>query len=160
MTELKFKIGKEELKAVLEEEKAPLTCEFFKKMLPIKNKIIHVRWSGEAVWIPYGDTKTGLPPENATTYPKVGEMVLYPGGVSETEMMLAYGCCHFGSKAGELAGNHFLTITEGKEKLMDIGRGILYNGAETVEIYNINVCTHSKTCPPDSEIISGFSTIL
>ena len=82
----------------------------------------------------YGDTKTGLPPENATTYPKVGEMVLYPGGVSETEMMLAYGCCHFGSKAGELAGNHFLTITEGKEKLMDIGRKILYNGAETVEI--------------------------
>lgn len=78
--------------------------------------------------------KTGLPPENATTYPKVGEMVLYPGGVSETEMMLAYGCCHFGSKAGELAGNHFLTITEGKEKLMDIGREILYNGAETVEI--------------------------
>ena len=40
MTELKVKIGKEELKAVLEEEKAPLTCEFFKKMLPIKNKII------------------------------------------------------------------------------------------------------------------------
>ncbi len=134
MTELKVKIGKEELKAVLEEEKAPLTCEFFKKMLPIKNKIIHVRWSGEAVWIPYGDTKTGLPPENATTYPKVGEMVLYPGGVSETEIMLAYGCCHFGSKAGELAGNHFLTVTEGKEKLMDIGREILYNGAETVEI--------------------------
>ena len=61
-------------------------------------------------------------------------MVLYPGGVSETEMMLAYGCCHFGSKAGELAGNHFLTITEGKEKLTDIGREILYNGAETVEI--------------------------
>lgn len=61
-------------------------------------------------------------------------MVLYPGGVSETEMMLAYGCCHFGSKAGELAGNHFLTVTEGKEKLMDIGREILYNGAENVEI--------------------------
>ena len=61
-------------------------------------------------------------------------MVLYPGGVSETEMMLAYGCCHFGSKAGELAGNHFLTVTEGKEKLMDSGREILYNGAETVEI--------------------------
>ena len=32
MTELKFKIGKEELKAVLEEEKAPLTCEFLNKM--------------------------------------------------------------------------------------------------------------------------------
>ena len=45
---------------------------------------------------------------------------MYPGGVSETEMMLAYGCCHFGSKAGELAGNHFLTVTEGKEKLMDM----------------------------------------
>ena len=33
MTELKLKIGKEELKEVLEEEKAPLTCEFFKKIL-------------------------------------------------------------------------------------------------------------------------------
>ena len=35
MTELKVKIGKEELKAVLEEEKAPLTCEFFKKYCKI-----------------------------------------------------------------------------------------------------------------------------
>lgn len=40
MTELKFKIGKEELKAVLEEEKAPLTCEFFKKML----QDIHIKY--------------------------------------------------------------------------------------------------------------------
>lgn len=32
MTELKFKIGKEELKAVLEEEKAPLTCDFQKNV--------------------------------------------------------------------------------------------------------------------------------
>ena len=135
MTELKFKIGKEELKAVLEEEKAPLTCEFFKKMLPIKNKIIHVRWSGEAVWTFRTEIqKQDFLLKMQRHIRKLGEMVLYPGGVSETEMMLAYGCCHFGSKAGELAGNHFLTVTEGKEKLMDIGREILYNGAETVEI--------------------------
>ena len=55
MTELKFKIGKEELKAVLEEEKAPLTCEFFKKMLPIKNKIIHVTISSKKIRNIYND---------------------------------------------------------------------------------------------------------
>lgn len=134
MTELKIRIGEYDFKAVLEEKDAPLTCEFFKKMLPINNYMIHVRWSGEAVWIPYGDTQTNLPFENATSYPKVGEMVLYPGGVSETEMMLAYGCCHFGSKAGELAGNHFLTITEGKENLYKLGQDILRNGAQEVNI--------------------------
>lgn len=134
MTQLDVKIGRYCFKAVLEEDKAPLTCEVFKKMLPLKNYMIHVRWSGEAVWIPFGKTDTGLPPENATCYPQAGEMVLYPGGVSETEMMLAYGCCHFGSKAGELAGNHFLTITEGYENLPRLGREILENGRHEITI--------------------------
>ena len=39
MTELKVKIGKEELKAVLEEEKAPLTCEFSKNIVRYTYKI-------------------------------------------------------------------------------------------------------------------------
>ena len=43
----------------LEEEKAPRTCQRFVELLPFRNKVIHSRWSGEAVWIPLGDFDTG-----------------------------------------------------------------------------------------------------
>ena len=52
MAELKVKISGIEFNAVLEEEKAPKTCEVFKKMLPLKSRVIHVRWSGQAVCQP------------------------------------------------------------------------------------------------------------
>ena len=52
-----------------------------------------------------------------------GEIIFYPGGVSETEILFAYGYVAFASKAGALAGNHFATIVEGKEKLRELGRG-------------------------------------
>ena len=44
----------------LEEQKAPRTCQRFLELLPFRNKVIHSRWSGEAVWIPLGDFDTGL----------------------------------------------------------------------------------------------------
>jgi hypothetical protein len=59
----------------------------------------------------------GLGPENATSYPAAGQLQLYPGGISETELLLPYGHCAFGSKAGSLAGNHFATVTQGLELL-------------------------------------------
>ena len=42
-------------------EAAPRTVAAFEKLLPYRQKIIHVRWSGEACWIPLGDfdLKTG-----------------------------------------------------------------------------------------------------
>ena len=90
--------------ARLEEEDAPETVAAFRRLLPLESRIIHVRWSGEAGWIPFGDLDLGLGPENATCYPHPGEIVLYPGGVSETEILLAYGYVNFASKAGQLAG--------------------------------------------------------
>ena len=50
-------------------------------------------------------------------YPNPGEIIFYPGGVSETEILIAYGYVAFASKAGALAGNHFATIVEGNENL-------------------------------------------
>ena len=61
------------------------------------------------MWAPLGDLSIGVAPENATTYPHPGEVLWYPGGVSETELLIAYGRTHFASKAGSLAGNHFLS---------------------------------------------------
>jgi hypothetical protein len=118
--------------ARLEHELAPKTCAAFLTRLPFKNKIIHVRWSGEAAWIPLGDFDFGLGIENATSYPAPGQILLYPGGLSETEILFPYGACCFASKVGQLAGNHFLTILEGNEHLATIGKECLWEGAQDI----------------------------
>ena len=118
--------------ARLEENDAPQTVEAFRKLLPLESRIIHVRWSGEGGWIPMGDLDVGIGPENATCYPNPGEIVFYPGGVSETELLLAYGYVSFASKAGPLAGNHFATIVEGGENLRELGRRFLWEGAQPI----------------------------
>jgi hypothetical protein len=62
----------------------------------------------------------------------MGEILLYPGGVSETEILLPYGPTQFASKAGVLAGNHFATIVEGGEQLADLGPRVLWEGAQPI----------------------------
>ena len=111
---------------------APLTVAAFEKLLPYSQKLIHVRWSGEGCWIPMGDFDLGVGFENATSHPAPGDILFYPGGYSETEIILAYGACCFSSKLGQLAGNHFLTITEGRENLRALGEKCLWQGAQTV----------------------------
>jgi hypothetical protein len=115
-----------------EEEFAPQTVAAFRRMLPLESQIIHVRWSGEGGWIPMGDLDLGIGPENATRYPSPGELIFYPGGVSETELLLAYGYVAFASKAGALAGNHFATIVEGGGNLRALGRRMLWEGAQDI----------------------------
>ena len=116
------------------EAAAPLTAAAFRKVLPLEEKLIHVRWSGESTWIPLGDLAVGVPFENATSYPSPGEVLLYPGGVSETEILIPYGRTNFASKAGQLAGNHFLTIVSGAEHLRELGRLTLWQGAQPILI--------------------------
>ena len=118
--------------ARLEEEAAPETVAAFRRLLPLESKIIHCRWSGESNWIPFGKLELGIGPENATCYPAPGELLLYPGGVSETELLLAYGYVAFASKAGALAGNHFATIVDGSENLRELGRRMLWEGAQEI----------------------------
>lgn len=132
MTKLKITAGPFTFGARMEEEAAPKTCAVFRKLLPYRQKIIHVRWSGEGCWIPLGDLDLGLSYENHTSYPAPGEIIVYPGGISETEILLAYGGVHFASKVGQLAGNHFLTITEGRENLTPLGKMTLWQGAQDI----------------------------
>lgn len=113
---------------------APRTCAVFRRLLPYENKVIHVRWSGEAVWIPLGERDFGLTYENHTSFPAPGQMIVYPGGISETEILLAYGGVRFASKVGQLAGNHFITITGDLDKLAELGRSTLWEGAKSVRI--------------------------
>ena len=115
-----------------EEASAPRTCAAFRSLLPFTQKIIHARWSGEACWIPLGDFKLGVPPENPTSRPKPGQLLFYPGGISETEILVPYGTTRFASIAGELAGNPLLTVTAGLERLAELGRDILWNGSRDI----------------------------
>ena len=98
MQKVRIKSGEYEFVGVLLEDEAPKTCEVFKSMLPIKSQFIHVRWSGEGIWIPYGDLRTGLDYENHISHPAIGEMLLYPGGISEMEIILSYGRCRKASR--------------------------------------------------------------
>ena len=120
-------------RARLEEERAPRTVALFRTMLPYRNKIIQARWSGFAAWVPRGvGNELELPPENATTIPQAGDVLLYPGGVSETEILFPYGPTYFASVAGPLAGNHFLTVLDGREHFDALGRLVQWEGAQDI----------------------------
>jgi hypothetical protein len=134
MDKLRITAGSFVFDARFETARAPKTCAIFKKLLPYEEKVIHVRWSGEGVWIPLGDLDLGLTYENHTSYPAPGQMIVYPGGISETEILLAYGAVHFASKLGQLAGNHFITLTSGLDRLYEFGRTTLYEGAKPIRI--------------------------
>ena len=118
--------------AVFEEINSPNTCEVFRKVIPFEAQVVHVRWSGEGMWIPLGEMDFAVKLEDATSYPTPGQVLLYPKGKSETEILIAYGCVHFASKAGSLAGNHFATITSDLEKLKEIGVSTLWEGSKSI----------------------------
>jgi hypothetical protein len=129
---IRITIGDQVLTARLETERAPATCAAFVKLLPLRAKLLQARWSGEAAWVPLGDLAVGVGPENEIHRPLPGQLLLYPGGVSETEILVPYGVTAFAAKVGPLAGNHFLTITAGADRLPDLGRDVLWHGARDI----------------------------
>jgi hypothetical protein len=132
---LGIRVGPLRFTARLEREAAPQTCEALARLLPVRSKLVQARWSGEAAWIPFGwELDLHLKPENATSYPGPGELLLYPGGVSEVEILFPYGRTCFASTAGQLAGNHFATVEEGRENLRELGRLVVWEGAQDVAI--------------------------
>jgi len=132
MTALRITAGPYSFDARLERAAAPKTCAAFEAAMDFSGKIVHVRWSGEGVWIPLGDRDFGVGYENHTSHPAPGQILLYPAGISETEILLAYGGVDFSSKMGQLAGNHFVTLTSGLENLMALGNLVLWEGAQDI----------------------------
>lgn len=129
---MKILIAGHSFDAILENQLSPKSCEVFQNLLPFNGKVVHVRWSGEGMWIPLGDMEFNVGYEDATSYPSPGQILLYPKGKSETEILIAYGCVQFSSKAGMLAGNHFATITSDLEKLREIGISTLWEGSKEI----------------------------
>jgi hypothetical protein len=131
---LNITVGSLKFVARLEEVAAPQTCAALLKFLPFHNKIIQARWSGEAAWVPMGDFPVGVGYENHTSHPAPGEILIYTGTLSETEILFPYGACMFSSKLGQLAGNHFATVVEGRAQLKELGQLVLWQGAQDLVI--------------------------
>jgi hypothetical protein len=135
---LRITAGEFEFRARLEEDKAPRTIGELRKLLPLDGELVQARWSGEAAWVPLGwELELGLGPENATTYPAPGELLLYPGGLSEVEILFPYGATNFASKMGQLAGNHFATIEAGRERLPELGEAVLRKSAQPIRFEEV-----------------------
>jgi Protein of unknown function (DUF3830) len=132
MQRIRITVGSRALIGALEDERAPATCVAFLALLPLRATLIQARWSGEAAWVPLGDLNVGVGPENAMHRPRPGQILLYPAGVSETEILIPYGLAAFAAKTGPLEGNHFLTIDDAEETLAEIGRRVLYEGAQDI----------------------------
>jgi Protein of unknown function (DUF3830) len=126
------RIGSNVLAARLEPERSPRTVEAFIARLPIRGQLVHARWSGEALWMPLGETTLYDSYEDATSYPAPGQVLWHPPGISEAELLVPYGPTRFASKAGQLAGNHFLTLEVDPDELAALGRVVLWNGAVDV----------------------------
>lgn len=132
MATIRIRVGPLAFTARWEEAAAPRTCAAFRRLLPYRQRIIQARWSGEAGWVPLGDFDLGVAAENATSDPAPGALLFHPAGISETEILLPYGITRFASVKGPLAGNHFLTIVEGREHLPEVGRLLCWEGAQDI----------------------------
>ena len=130
---LRITVAGFDLVARLEQERSPRTVAAVRRLLPLDSKLIQARWSGQAAWVPMGDYDVGdLGPEDPTSYPAPGELLLYPGGLSEVEILFPYGDTCFASKAGQLAGNVFASVVEGTEHLQALGQLVLWEWAQAI----------------------------
>jgi hypothetical protein len=125
-------VGDLGFRARLEEGMSPRTVAAVRMLLPLEGHLLQARWSGQSAWVPLGELDAGVAPENPTSYPAPGELLLYPGGISETEILFPYGRTCFASVAGQLAGNHFATLVEGVEQLPELGRRVIWDGAQPI----------------------------
>ena len=137
MADLQIRVGDDLAFTARWEEAAPRTRDALRAWLPIRSKLIHCRWSGESTWIPFGEERPDVGFENHTSHPSPGQILIYVGEISECEILFPYGACSFSSKVGQLAGNHFATLLTGQEHLPEMGRRVLWEGAQPIEIAEI-----------------------
>ena len=136
-TQLKIKTKDLIFVAAWEEDKAPRSCAAIRRLLPLSDRLMQARWSGEAAWISIDHLELDIDFENHTIYPSKGELLVYPGFISVKEILIPYGASVFGSRMGVLPGNHFATIVSGQEQLEELGRRVALEGAQEVELQEV-----------------------
>ena len=136
---IRIRVGDLVFGARLERERAPATVAALLRLLPLSGSLLQARWSGEAAWMPLGSLDVGVGAENDCQRPRPGQILLHPMGISETEILIPYGETVFASKVGPLRGNHVMTIVEGQEQLVELGRRVVWDGAQPIRLEAIGV---------------------
>lgn len=135
MARLEITVGDTQYSGELLDEAAPESVSALETFLPHESELMHVRWSGHAVWVNIDEvTLPEISRENHTVYPSRGDILLYPGFRNEQEILLACGPTCFKSPAGELAGNHVATLDASPEELRELEELTLQEGVQDVEI--------------------------
>ena len=132
---LRVAVGDTAFEGPLLVEDAPVSVDVLRRELPLDSELMHVRWSGYAVWVNVDEFDLGeVPRENHTVYPSRGDVLLYPGFENEQEILIACGPTCFKSPAGELAGNHVATLEAPSEELAALERKTLREGVQPVTV--------------------------
>ncbi|MFB6221356.1 MAG: DUF3830 family protein [Halolamina sp.] len=132
---LEVTVGEKRYSGDLLTEAAPESVAALEALLPHESELMHVRWSGHAVWVNIDEvTLPELPRENHTVYPSRGDVLLYPGYRNDQEILLACGPTCFKSPAGELAGNHVATLDANADELRELEELTLQEGVQDVAI--------------------------
>ena len=103
---------------------APRTVEAIRALLPLRRELIHCRWSGEGCWIPFGEDFLDLGPENATSHPAPGELIVYPGGIVRVRDPARLRQRRLLEQGRPAVGQPLRDADEGLEQLPEIGRRV------------------------------------
>jgi hypothetical protein len=130
---------------------APVSSAWLLKQLPYVGVLLQARWSGEAGWSPLR-TEVRLEPENAMIHPEPGQVLLYAGAHSQSELLIPYGICGFACKVGPLSGNHVVTLDCGLNELQAIGESLQFKGAQPLRI---GLTSEDGDAPPTRRSAGG-----
>ena len=93
---------------------APRTVAVISLLLPLRSRLIHFAGAGGLLDPVRRRAFLDLRPRTRPATRRRAEIIVYPGGMSECEILVAYGSVDFSSKVGQLWGNHFATMTTGR----------------------------------------------
>lgn len=134
MRQIEIEFEGEVFRASLLEDRAPKTCQLIWDLLPLADRTVQVKWSGDA-WRTWGDyalpVPTGTELENPGHHLKAGDLVYYPGS---KKLCVAYGDAEWLAPHGRpLDVTVYGRIEEGSiARLVDLSMKAWLEGAKEV----------------------------
>ena len=123
--------------ARFEEELAPKTVAAFRKAMPFESQAIHVRWSGEAGWIPLGDLDLGAGVRKPHQLPGAGTHHPLPRRNQRDRDPAGLWWRAVREQDGSTRGQPFHHPDLGLENLTTFGKTVLWKGAQKIRFEEV-----------------------